>query len=268
MKVVTLVNGSLSSHTTAVYALNYAKQLGIGLSFVYLKEQNDEMQVQEHIQDIIELADSFEIANEFIVFDTFSQLKEFLNKKDIAMLFCSTRKNSSIYDQSFVRKIEKLNAPIDMAVVKVVKVGGANNIEKIIMPIRGSKLSVQKFTFFTLMSLAYDTKAEVYSVDKISKFSFAVQDTAAVKEKLQNVIFNLRHYLHLAKSIDFKFAIKHDYTMAEGDRVHEHIATHGYDLIIMGGHHYRSFFHSHPIDVLFDKPLVNTIYMIPYKEQL
>lgn len=268
MKVVTMVNGSLSSHTTALYALYYAKQFNATLSFLYLKENNSTQEVEEHIQDIKDLADSFDVVNEFISFDSLFSLKEFLRKMDITILFCSTKKNSSIYSQSFVKTIENFKVPLDIAVVKVVKVGRAHNIDKIIMPIRDSKLSIHKFTFFTLMSQAYDAKAEIYSIDKISKIHFANEDSASIKQKLQNVIFNLRHYMQLAKSIDFKFSVKHDYAFVEGDRVQEHIAKYEYDLIIMGGHHEKNFFRSHPIDILFDKPLTNTIYIIPYKEQL
>lgn len=268
MKVVTLVNGSLSSHTTALFALYYAKQLGAALSFVYLKEQNSVEYVQEHIQDIKDLADSFETENEFSSFDSLEGLKEFLCKKENTILFCSTKKNSSIYDQSFIRKIEALEIPLDMAVVKVVKVGRSHTIEKIVMPIRDSKLSVHKFTFFSSISLAYGAKAEIYSVDKISRFTLAHNNMPSLKQKFQDLIFNLRHYFHLARTMGFKFSVKHDYALSEGERVQEHIATHGYDLIIVGGHHYRNFFRSHPIDVLFEKPLVNTIYIIPYKEQL
>ncbi len=268
MKVVTLVNGSLSSHTTAIYALYYAKQMGAGLEFVYLKEENNVDEVRNHIQDIKDLADSFEIDNEFVYFETLPLLKEYLEKKDISILFCSTKKNSSLYAESFVRKIVRFKIPLDMAVVKVVKVGRAHNIEKIVMPIRDSKLSVHKFNFFSTVSLAYEAKSEIYSVDKISRFRLSYQNNISLKEKLQNVIFNLRHYLQLAKSMEFRFAIKHDYAFVEGERVQEHIAKHRFDLIIIGGHYSRNIFKSHPIDVLFNRPMVNTIYFIPYKEQL
>lgn len=268
MKVVTLVNGSLSSHTTALYALYYAKQLNTALDFVYIKDEKSVDEVQNQIQDIKDLADSFSLPSEYISFDTLDELEEFLSKKDIAVLFCSTARNSSIYDQSFVRKIINMNIAIDLAVVKVVKIGRAHNIEKIVMPIRGSKLSINKFTFFMLMSLAYNAKSEIYSVDKISKFNLSNQNDFSLKEKLHNVIFNLRHYIELAKSIGFKFYIKHDFAVVEDDKVQEHIAKHGYDLIIIGGHHYKNLFTSHPIDILFEKPLTNTIYFIHYKELL
>ncbi|MDB2405517.1 hypothetical protein N9W00_01105, partial [Arcobacteraceae bacterium] len=115
-------------------------------------------------------------------------------------------------------------------------------------------------------SLAYNAKSEIYSVDKISKIDFSKKTVEIIKQKLQKVVFNLRHYIRLGKMIDFKFAIRHDYAFVEGDKIQEHIANHGYDLIIMGGHHSKNFFWKHPVDILFEKPLTNTIYFIPYKD--
>jgi len=268
MKVISLVNGSLTSHTTAVYALYYAKQLGVNLSFIYIKDKEDIQDVENSIQDIQDLASSFGIENHFLTFDNLEQLKNYIETKDIDMIFCSTRQNRSIYDKSFIAQIIAKNIQVDICVAKIVKVGRAYNIDKIIMPIRDSKLSVKKFTVFSTFSLSYNSKSEIYSIDKISKIDFSKKTVEVIKQRFQEVIFNLRHYLRLGKMMNFKFAIKHDYAFVEGERIQEHIASHSYDLIIMGGHHNKSLFTKHPIDLLFDKPLVNTIYIIPFKDEL
>jgi len=268
MKIISLVNGSLISHTTAVYALYYAKQLGFNLSFIYIKDKEDMQDVENSIQDIQDLALSLKIENNFLTFDDLEQLKNHIETKDVDMLFCSTRQNRSIYDKSFVAQIIAKNIQVDICVAKIVKIGRAYNVDKIIMPVRDSKLSVNKFTVFSTFSLSYNSKSEIYSIDKISKIDFSKKSVEVIKQRLQKVIFNFRHYLRLGKMMNFKFAIKHDYSFGEDERIEEHIAKHSYDMMIMGGHHNKSLFTNHPIDILFDKPLMNTIYFIPFKDEL
>jgi nucleotide-binding universal stress UspA family protein len=268
MKTITLVNGSLTSHTTAIYALEYAKQLNLSFTLAYVIDQEDPYDVENSLKDIQDLSNSYEIENNFLIFENLLQLKQYIEAKDIDMLFCSTMQNKSIYDKSFLTEILKKKIKVDIAVVKVVKIERAYSVDKIVMPIRASKLSVKKFTLFSTFSLAYSAKAEIYSVDKISKMNMASVTIENIKTKLQSVIFNLRHYLRVAKMMNFKFAIKHDYAFTEDETVQAHIAKHGYDLIIMGGHHEKEFFWKHPIDILFDKPMINTIYFIPFKDEL
>lgn len=266
MKVISLVNGSLTSHTTAIFALHYAKQLSLDFCLVYIHNEETVEYVKNSIEDIEDLASSFGVSNDFETFKNLEELKQFVESKDIDTLFCSTKQHKTIYDRSFLTRILDMQIKVDIAVVKVVKIGRAHNIDKIIMPIRDAKLSVNKFTLFSTFSLTYDAKSEIYSVDKISKIDFSKKTVEVIKQRLQEIIFNLRHYLRLGKMIDFKFAIRHDYAFVEGEKIQAHIANHGYDLIIMGGHHQKSFFWKHPIDILFEKPLTNTIYFIPYKD--
>jgi hypothetical protein len=268
MQVVSLVNGSLISHTTAIYALHYAKQLGINFSLVYIRGMENIDEVKNSIEDVQDLASSFGMKNDFITFENLNELKHYIEVKDVDMLFCSSRQYKSIYDKSFVTSIIKKELKVDIAVVKVVKIGRAYSIDKIIMPIRDAKLSVKKFTLFSAFSLAYNAKSEIYSIDKISRMNLASISIENIKERLQSVMFSLRHYLRLGKMMNFKFAVKHDYTFIEDEKVQTHIAKHGYDLIIVGGHHEKSLFWTHPIDVLFDKPMVNTIYFIPFKDEV
>lgn len=241
MKVISLTNGSLISHTTAIYAIHYAKQLNYNLDLIHIKEKDDTSFIQDNVEDIINLAKSFDIETNFLIFDNIYELEQYINLKDIDMVFCSTRQNKSIYDKSFVTKLISHNIKTDLCIAKIVKIGAAYNIDKIIMPIRGSKLSVKKFTLFSNFSLSYKAKSEVYSVDKISKINFSFKSVDVIKQKLQDIIFDLRHYIKLSNMIGFKFAIKHDYVFNEGDKIQTHIAQHNYDLIIMGGHHEKSF---------------------------
>jgi hypothetical protein len=265
MRVISLINGSLISETSSIYALHYAKFLGFNFTLVYINGKDSIKEVNKSVEDLTHIADTLEVESEFLTFDDLDELKEFIETKDVDMLFCSTRHKHSILDKSFVQTIIKKDIKVDLSVVKVVKLGRADSVDNIILPIRDSKLSVKKFTLFSAFSLAYSSKAEIYSVDKVSPIEF---HKGSMKEKLQEVIFNLRHYFRLAKMMDFKFSIKHDCALGEGERVETHIAKHGYDLAIVGAHHDKSFFGQHPIDVLFENPMLNTIYFIPHKDNV
>lgn len=268
MRVISLINGSLISENSSVYALNYAKKLGATLDLIHIKGTDSLNEVRESVEDISAIAASLDVANEFIMFENFKEFKTYVQEKDIDIIFCSTRQNHSIFDKSFVQVLIRAQMTVDLAVVKIVKLSMQYSVDKIVLPIRNSKLSVKKFSFFTTFALAYDAKAEIYSIDKVSKGKMATIDVQQERNRLKEIIFNLRHYLRIEKLLDYKFSIKHDYALAEGDRVKAHIANHGYDLAIVGGHHDRSFFGQHPIDILFKNPMLNIIYFIPYKDEL
>ncbi len=141
------------------------------------------------------------------------------------------------------------------------------SVDKIVMTIRGSKLSVKKFFFFTAFTLAYNAKAEIYSLDKSSKGEMANLSTQQERERFQEILFNLKHYFALAKMMHLKFSLKHDFALLADEKVTAHIAKNNYDLTIIGGHHDKSFFGHHPIDILFKTPITNTLFFIPYKDQ-
>lgn len=268
MRVVSLINGSLISETSSVYALNYAKKLGATFDLVHIKSQDSLNEVKQSVENLSTIASAADVENEFLIFENLKGFIKYVDEKDIDMIFCSTRQNHSLFDKSFVQILIRAGMKTDLAVVKVVKLSMQNNVDRIVLPIRGSKLSVKKFSFFTTFALSYNSKAEIYSIDKISKGKMAVLNTQKEKNRLKEIIFSLRHYLRIGKMLEFKFSIKHDFALAEGERVKAHIANHGYDLAVVGGHHDRSFFGQHPIDVLFKNPILNIIYFIPYKDEL
>ncbi len=268
MRVISLINGSMISETSSVYALNYAKGLGAVFDLVHIKGKDTLDEVTKSAEDLSALASSLDLEHEFIILENLKEFITYVEEKDIDIIFCSTRQNHSLFDKSFVQVLIRAKMKTDLAVVKVVKLSMQNSIERLVLPIRDSKLSVKKFSFFSTFALAYNSKAEIYSIDKISKNKMATINTQKEKARLKEIIFSLRHYMRLAKLLKFKFSIKHDYALAEGDRVKAHIADHGYDLAIVGGHHDRSFFGQHPIDILFQNPMLNVIYFIPYKDEL
>jgi len=266
MRVVSLINSTMISEISATYALYYAKSFSMGLSLVHIQEQYSSQSTKKIFLNIQKLAKSIGVEVDFIVCENLKELKRLVLSENIDIIFSSTKHNHSIFEYSFAKKIINMDMKVDLAIVKVVKSSGADNIDKIIMPIRGYQLSVKKFTFFSSLVNAYNSNAEIFSVDKINRKKAATLDTKKVKKKLQKVIFNLRYYFRLSSLMNIKFSIKHNYAFKEGDEVQSHIAKNSYDLAIVGGHHNKSLFKAHPIDILFKSPMINTIYFIPSRD--
>jgi hypothetical protein len=266
MRVISLINGSLISETMTVYALHYAKQLNASVDLVYIKGRDSLKDIMLNVENLRLIAQSLEVEIEYSTFDSLLQLKEFVEDKDVDMLFCSTRQKHTIFDRSFVKSLIAQNIKVDLAVLKVVKLGNASTIENIIMPIRDTKLSVKKFTLFSTFSLAYNAKSEIYSLDEISSKDMYKVTPKIIKSRLKDILFGLRHYLKLLRALGVTFAIKHDFALTEGERVKSHIAKHHYDLAIVGAHHEKALFSHHPIDILFENPMINTIYFLPHKD--
>ncbi len=266
MRVISMINGSLSSETTSVYALHYAKKLSYRLSLIYIKEAVYSRDLDQSYAHIKHTAELLEVDTELLLFENLREFKEFVKSRNIDMLFCSSRHNHTIFEKSFAQSVVKMGLSVDIAILKIVKLHRANSVENIILPIRGSKLSVKKFTLFYTFALAYDAKAEIYSIDKLSKTELAKVESSDTTNRLKELIFAFRHYFRIAAAMDFRLQLKHDYTLAEGERVKTHIAQHGYDLAIVGAHHEKSLFGHHPIDILFETPIVNTLYFIPCEE--
>ena len=268
MRVVSLINGSLSSETASIYALHYASKLAYKVSLVHIKEREYPQELDKSFENIKHSADFLNVECELLLFENLVEFKIFIQARDIDILFCSSRYKHSIFDRSFAQSIVKMDMKVDLAIVKVVKLFRANSVDNLILPIRGSKLSVKKFTLFYTFAMAYEAKAEIYSIDKMSKNHLSRLESTQIRDRLKEVIFNLRHYFRIATLAGFKFNLKHNYTLAEGEKIKTHIAQNRYDLAIIGAHHDKSFFGSHPIDILFENPMINTIYFIPHKEIL
>ncbi len=266
MRVLSLINGTLISETASTYALYYAKSFGWQLSLVYIRDKEPLAMVEKVFNDIESLASPLGVGVDLIIYERFEELEQLVFEENIDMLFCSTKNNRSIFDKSFAKKIINARLKVDLAIVKVVKIGIAEDVEKIIMPIRGYQLSVNKFAFFASLVNAYDANAEIFSIDEIKKREIASLNAKKVKRKLQDTVFNLRHYFRLANVMGMKFSIKHHFALVGGDEIQSRIAKNSYDLAIVGGHHQKSFFKTHPIDILFEKPTINTIYTIQSKD--
>jgi len=267
MRVISFINGSLISENASLYALRYATQMKLKIDFIHVEGKDSLSEVQKSAKKLISLADSFNLENRFLLFDSFDAAKEYLMCRELDVIFCASRHNHSFFDKSFAQTLLKANIKTDLAIVKILKLSMQESVDKLIMPIRDSKLSVRKFSFYSAFTLAYNAEAEIYSLDKFSKTQMANLSIAHEKKRLQEIIFNLKHYIALARMMHIKFSIKHNFALLEDEKVTVHIVKNNYDLAIIGGHHDKTFFGHHPIDILFETPVINTIFFIPYKDQ-
>lgn len=263
MVVISLINGSMISETSAIYAAKYAHKLGYSLELIHLRENDEISEVEQSVSNIEKFSNNYDLDCEFTILESINELKNHIQKRDVDIVFSSTRHKHSIRESSFVKLLIKQKIKVDLAVVKVVRIGAAQSVDKIILPMRGSQLSVKKFTLFSTFASMFEAKSEIYSVDKISKMSASKLDIIKEKKRLKKLIFELRHYFRLIKLLNFHVSLKHDYALQESDVVQSHIADGDYDLAIIGTHNEKSFFASHPIDILFENPLINIIYFIP-----
>jgi hypothetical protein len=264
MRVISLINGSLISETSSVYSFYYAKQLRYTPLLVYIEGKDSLSDVKKSVKELKGIGEKLGLDVEFKTFENIGEFKKFVEKGDVDIVFASTRHNHTILDKSFIKTILNRKIEVDFAVVKVIKSGIADAVDKIILPIRDSKLSIRKFIFFSVLNLAYKSEGEVYSINKVSPFEFK-NSIKYIQKRTKEIFFNLRHYFRFAKIAGFNFSIKADIAIAEEGKVETHIAKHNFNLAIVGAHHSKIFFGKHPIDVLFEKPIINTIYFIPYK---
>jgi len=262
MIVAALINGSIISEEMAIYALWYAQKLGYPLHILHIKSKDDIKDVKRSVENIKALSKGV-IDIKFNILQNLSKLKTYIEKRGTDLLFCSTRCKHNIYDKSFVKSVIKQKIKADLAVVKIVKIGSARSVDKIILPIRGAKLSVKKFSLFSSFVSIFGAKSEIYSIDKVSMTDATKINVAKQKERLKDVVFHLRHYIRLLKLQNLSFSLKHSFARVESHVVQSHIAKNGHNLAIIGAHHDKSFFKSHPIDVLFEEPMINVIYFIP-----
>ncbi|MBN2782704.1 MAG: hypothetical protein JXQ66_05640, partial [Campylobacterales bacterium] len=182
MRVVSLINDMMVSESSSFYALHYAKELGIKLSLVHVSETNQYEMVKKTYRNIKKIAIKLGVEIDLLIFDNLLKFKEFVKVENIDIIFCSTKYKHTILDRSFAKTILRMGLQVDLAIVKVVKLGVAQNVEKIIMPIRGHHLSVNKFTFFTTLIKGYKANSEIFSIDKITKSEMASLDAKKIKQ--------------------------------------------------------------------------------------
>ncbi|MEA3353219.1 MAG: universal stress protein [Campylobacterota bacterium] len=272
MKVIAAVNGSVVSQMSAKYALEYANVLHYDLVLLYIKNKKDPMEDVNETFETLSLEGSkigVNIETVILKGDPHKAIKDYLLNTNADTLFCSTRRGKDYFTNSFSERLSKAKLPVNLAVVRVVHLAQNNSFESIILPIKESKLSVKKFTFFSVMAKAFDAKTEVYSITTMSKNKMVHIDIKKAKEMLAFINSNLRHYVQLSKILGFHLTIKHEFTLNEENTILEHIARSNHQLAIIGAKRlsfFSRFLGKEPIEKLLQNSSINTIAFYPQEE--
>ena len=153
--------------------------------------------------------------------------------------------------------------PVDVAEVREVHVHTTLSTERIILPIKEDRMSVEKFTFFAAMLKAYNATGEIYSVTVTSRRHLAGLDLGATRRILQKIDDRLAHYQQLADFMGISLRLKHSISLNEIDQVLHHLSHNDFHLMIVGGRRlsaYPSLAGTKPIARLQRSTPVNTIF--------
>ncbi len=128
-----------------------------------------------------------------------------------------------------------MTLPVDVAVVRVVPPHSTLTTQKIVLPVREDRLSLENFTFFAAMAKVYNASGEIYSVTVTSKKKKANLDFRDTKRILRKIDDKLSRYTKLANHIDIALCIKHSITLNEIDQVLHHLSHTDFNLMIVDG---------------------------------
>jgi len=267
MKVVAAVNGQVTSEVSALYGLHYARLHEFPLVLLHVVNPDDSIAaVEKSMENIEEAAREFGVLAERAILEgkPAQTAKRYLRENKTEILFCSTRYRlrKKRFNLSFSEKLRSMTLPADLAEVRVVHVHSTLSTERIVLPIKEDRMSVEKFTFFASMARAYNASGEIYSVTVTSRKRKARLDLGETRRILQKIDDRLSHYTQLAKLVDVPLRLKHSITLNEVDQVLHHLSHTDFQLMIVGGARlsaYSSFTKPKPIERLQRYTPVNTI---------
>ncbi len=244
MKVITMLNGSLSSEAVAFYALKFCKVHDFELELLHIKNKKDSIASVENSMETVEtLAKAMEVKTVRKFFGGFNE-REFIRHVEtgyVDTIFSSSRAKKSLFKDSFSEKIVKLSLDCDIAVVRVVNLSMVNNVDAILLPIQEARLSAGKFSLFATMAKTYEAEAEIYSITLTSRKELAKEGLEETKKRLLKIDTKLSHYKKLANLAQFPYKIKHAYSLDEMKQILHHGVRKKSGLIIFGAKRYSFF---------------------------
>jgi hypothetical protein len=267
MNVIAAINGQVTSEVAALYSLHFARIQGLPLILLHVANPDDSIAtVEKSMANIEEAAAEYDMVPERVILEgpPAETVKRYLSENKSEILFCSTRyrQHKKFFNLAFSEKLRSMSLPADLAEVRVVHVHSTQSTERIVLPIKQDRMSVEKFTFFASMVSAYKANAEIYSVTVTSKKRRARLDLGDTKRILQKIDDRLSHYIYLAKLMDIPLRLKHSIAINEIDQVLHHLSHNDFQLMIVGGERlsaYSSFARSKPLERLQRSTPVNTI---------
>lgn len=265
MKVVAAVNGMLTAEAAAMYALAYAKVNGFTLVLFHVRNPSDAMSdVRHSIESIRETAEAEGVEVEEEIYDLggVASLINYIHANHVDMVFCSTRARRRFLSASFSDRLVKAAPRVDIAVVRVVHVNTTVSPESLILPIKETRLSVQKFTFFSTMVKAYEAEGTLLSINILNRRSLARFTIHRTKQFFKGLNRRLSHYTKLSELMGLKIRLKHVLGESERHELLNYLGSGEYDLMIIGGQR-LSFFSKvlgeRPIEQILRETSVNTI---------
>ena len=267
MDVIAAINGQLTSEVAALYGLHFARLHGLPLVLLHVANPGDTIEAVTKSMDNVEtVAREYGMATERVILegDPAEAVKRYLFENRSEILFCSTRyrERKKFFNLSFSEKLRNMSLPVDLAEVRVVHIHSTLSTERIVLPIKEDRISVEKFTFFASMAKAYDAGGEIYSVTVSSRKRRAQLDLGDTKRILQKIDDRLSHYAQLAKLMDIPLRFKHAIAANEIDQVLHHLSHNDFHLMIVGGERlsaYAPLTRPKPIERLQRSTPVNTI---------
>jgi len=269
MKVVALVNGSVTSEVAALYALRYARAQAFTPCLAHVLNPADRRAEVEKSMGVIEEAATeggIKIERFFLEGHPARAIAAFLAATKTDTLFCGTRMRGHFFEDSLSEKLTRLSLPTDLAVVRVVHVGDVAAADHILLPIRTDRLSVEKFVFLASLARAYEAAAEIYSLTVVDKRRLADLESTRTRDLFAKINTRLAHYVKLSRHLALPLRIRHAIALNEVDQLLHHLARHDFQLMVIGGQRLSRFprlLGEQPIERLFRHTPVNTIALYP-----
>ena len=267
MDVIAAINGQVTAEVSALYGLHYARLYDYPVILLHVVNPDDSLEaVEKSMGNVEEVAREYGVLTERVILEgnPAETVKRYLHENKAEIIFCSTRYRlrKKRFNLSFSERLTRMELPVDVAVVRVVHVYSTMSTEKIVLPIKEDRMSVEKFTFFASMVKAYNASGEIYSVTVTSRKRKAGLNLGDARRILQKIDDRLSHYIQLAKLIDIPLRRKHSIALNEVDQVLHHLSHTDFHLMIVGGERlsaYSSFAKAKPIERLLRFTPVNTI---------
>jgi nucleotide-binding universal stress UspA family protein len=237
MKVVAAINGSLVAEGSAFLALYYAKELGFDLLLLHVKNPKDALSdVKKSAAEIEKVAQNEGVACETIFLKGHQRdaIPACLEPLHVDTFFCSTRMHKRFITDSFSEHLLKMKLNTNIAVVRIVHMHNFKEVNALLLPIKESKLSVEKFTFVSTLATAYKSDVEIFSISLTTKNKLAKFDMAALREQFSRINFALRHYMDLSRLMPFTLKVKHEFASSETESILKHMASSEAQLVIVG----------------------------------
>ena len=244
MKIVAAINGSLVAEGSALLALYYAKEQGLDLHLLHVKNHKDALdKVEKSIFEIKKVAQQEGVMCDAVFLKGHHRdlIPDYLKNLHVDTLFCSTRMRKRFMTDSFSEHLLKMHLNTNIAVVRIVHMHSFKDINAILLPIKTSKLSVKKFAFVSTLASFYKSDVEVFSISLTSKSKLAKFDITALRSQFSHIDFELRHYKDLSRLMPFKLKVKHEFAVSETEAILKHMAASDAQLVIIGAKRFSFF---------------------------